>query len=293
MKKLFALSMLAAAFAVFTVQAPAQTATSSTTLGAALIAPSLNTVDVAYDTVIVASSTGMSSQTALGATQTFLFIDKERMPVVTVVNSTTVIVYRGNPVGPGGATSTPAAHVSGAIVWFGPGTIFVSGDPSGACTAANYPYLPVISSVSGAGYNCLSTGQWVQQFIGGDSPRAQNLTQFCTGTAGSAETEFLNGAACSGATTATARLVMVQPGTLYFLRLFSSAVVVGGTGKDVLTVMKNGSATTLTCTVTAAAATCSDTTHSVAVAAGDVITFRFVSATSDTAANVSVGVLKY
>jgi hypothetical protein len=74
------------------------------------------------------------------------------------------------------------------------------------------------------------------------------------------------------------------------LRVASTANVVGGSGKDVLTVLKNGSATTLTCTIAAAAKTCSDITHSVGVVPGDVLTFSFVTATSDTAANVAASV---
>jgi hypothetical protein len=119
------------------------------------------------------------------------------------------------------------------------------------------------------------------------SSAAGSVRSFCTGTVGSAETEFLNGAACSGATTSTAKYLVAAAGTLSGLRIASSAAVTGGTGKDVATVLKNGSATTITCTIAGTGTACSDTTHSVAVAAGDLITFSFVTATSDTAANIT------
>jgi hypothetical protein len=147
-------------------------------------------------------------------------------------------------------------------------------------------------------FNCFTPGStlstnWVQTGFGTmGTPPSQRIDNFCTGTSGSAETEYLNGAACSGATTLTATRVMVSPGTLYNLQVYSSAAVTGGTSKDVLTVYKNGSATALTCTVAASGTTCSDTTHSVATLAGDVIAFKWVSATSDTAANVSASVEK-
>lgn len=127
----------------------------------------------------------------------------------------------------------------------------------------------------------------------GGSTSAGQVSAYCTGTVGTAETEFMNNAACSGATTSTARQIVAAAGTLANLRVFSSANVVGGSNKDVMTVFKNGSATAITCTIAASAASCADTTHSVAVAAGDVITFQFVTATSDTAANMAAAVQKY
>jgi hypothetical protein len=121
---------------------------------------------------------------------------------------------------------------------------------------------------------------------------AQLQSDFCTGTVATAQTEYLNDTACSGATTALAPTIQVSYGTIYGLNVASSANVVGGTSVDVLTIYKNGSATALTCTIAAASKTCSDTTHSVAVKPGDQITYQFVTATSDTAANVGASVEK-
>jgi hypothetical protein len=249
-------------------------------------------------TLTVASATGINapgnpiSVSEIGSPQgnaayTMLYIDREAFQVLAV-SGTTVTVARGYQ------GTTQNAHVSGATVWVGPPEYFGNQyygnniGPSGACTASLQRVLPLIVPTTGGQYTCGSSGQWIQ--LNGTQTR---VAAGCTGTAGSAETEYLNGVACSGATSATLRQVVVTPGTLASLQVFSSANVVGGSGKDVLTVYKNGSATALTCTIAGAAATCSDTTHSVAVAAGDVLTFQFVSATSDTAANVTAAVAVY
>ena len=60
-----------------------------------------------------------------------------------------------------------------------------------------------------------------------------------------------------------------------------------------LTLYKNGVATALTCTIAAAGTSCTDTTHAVTTVPGDVLTFQFVTATSDTAANLSASVGLY
>lgn len=124
------------------------------------------------------------------------------------------------------------------------------------------------------------------------SSGSNEIVAFCTGTVASAQTEYLTFGACSGATAATGRWIVSTAGTLQNLQVFSSAAVVGGASVDVLTVYKNGSATALTCTIAAAGTTCADTTHTVTVAAGDALTFQFVTATSDTAANISIALQK-
>lgn len=225
-----------------------------------------------------------------GNSFTWLYVDKELMQVtrvVTIGSTTTVYVERGVN-GSGGR-----AHASGATVYVGPPNYFSSYDRFGSCTAANEKVLPQINTTDGVFFNCYASQWYPTQEGTMNSVYGSNVSSFCTGTVGSAETEYLNGAACSGATTSTFTQVMTAPGVITGLKVYSSANVVGGSSKDVLTVYKNGSATTITCTIAASAATCSDSTHSVAVAAGDVIAFKFVTATSDTAANVSASVVKY
>ena len=270
----FVFSLVALAASLAPGTAFAQATLTTTTLSAAISSTSVKAI-------VVASATGFTANT------TSLFVDKEFMSI-EAVNGTTITVIRG-------AFGTKAAlHNSGATLYVGPSNYFFSSDVSGGCTSTNLLVLPFINTNNGKISDCRSSGQWIQIGDGTmTSGAVETVRAFCTGTAGSGETEFLNGAACSAATTATARYVASSAGQIANLRVFSSAAAVGGSNKDVLTVFKNGSSTALTCTIAASGTTCSDLTHSVAVAAGDVLTFQFVTATSDTAANLSVGVEKF
>jgi len=279
--KTLCLVILVALLAFVPVQpAAAQTTTTATTISAAMTR--------SQNTVTLAAATGVSVQGANGPV-TGIYINKEFMWITTLISGTTYNVARGK----GGAQR---AHASGAAVLIGPisnGPFVMGTDTiSGSCTRTAELYLPQVYVSTGDVVDCKS-GEWITVQKGTMAPAGSRISQFCTGTVGSAETAFLVGAACSGATTSTARIVVSGPGTLANLRVTSSAVAVGGSGKDVLTVVKNGTDTTITCTIAASATTCSDLTHSAAVVAGDVITFKFVTATSDTAANVSASVGVY
>jgi hypothetical protein len=203
------------------------------------------------------------------------------------VSGTTYNVVRGK-------AGRQVAHASSAAAIIGPisngpfVTASGQGIINGSCTRTAEVYLPryYVMAANSEVVDCKS-GQWIVTGYGTMHSAGRTVTQFSTGTAGSAETAFLNGAALSGATTETARILVNGPGTLANLRVWSSAVAVGGSGKDVLTVRVNGSDTALTCTIAASAQVCSDLTHSVNVVAGDRISFKFVTATSDTAANVT------
>lgn len=273
--------------------ANAQASWTKTTLSAAL--------DNKSNTLIVASATGITAPgdqtnvSSLGSPAgnpsfTFLYIDKELFQVLGV-NSTTIYVKRAMQ------GTAIAAHVSGATVYVGPPEYFsnssflANNGPSGACTASAQRILPVIVPATGDQYDCRSSGQWIK--ITGATNAGSAARAFCTGTVGSGTTDYLTFAACSSATSSVGGYVVDSPGTLASLYIVSSAAVVGGTNKDVATVLKNGSATALTCTIAASGTTCNDLTHSVTVAAGDVLTFKFVTATSDTAADVAAVVTKY
>ncbi len=253
-----------------------------------LTSTTLSSAVAAGDSVInVTSATGITAPAGSPAqTTTLIFVDKELMRVAAV-SSTSITVVRGE-------SSKPVAHASGALLYAGDPSYFGTSDRSGACTSTSELVLPVVNYKNGRIYDCRSSGQWINILDGTMSNAAVGqIRASCTGTSGSAETEFLNGPACSGATTSTTRYVVSQYGTLANLRVSLSAAGTGGTNKDVLTVRKNGSDSALTVTTgttacaTGAAAACIDTTHSVAVAPGDVITFKWVSDTSDTAANVA------
>ena len=287
MLKLSKVSVICGLLALFALSAAfGQTFTLSTTTLSAAVAKT--------DTqVCVASATGISVPT-VSAPGTMLFMDLEPMQVAAAGTSSTCFVVDRH--------WAPGTHVSGQTLYLGPPQQFGNEDANvgGGCTASSLYVLPWINLADGRIFDCRSSGQWIEIGHGtGSDGSVETIRAFCTGTAGSGETEYLNGAACSGATTATARYVVPQFGTLANLRISLSAAGAGGTGKDLLTVYKNGSSTTLTLNTsttacaTAAAAACIDAAHSVAVAPGDVITFQFVTASSDTAANMSVSLGRY
>lgn len=267
------------------------TALGTTTLSSAVLTPNATTINLPTTNMLNA---GPGNQINTG-----IYVDREFMRVLTVVDSTHVTVQRGQN------QTRPYVHASGAKVYYGNpvGNFFSNyADPAeswGSCLIANELTLPKIYVTTGDIFQCYQTGaagtagQWVRIGHGTMAPAGSRVSAFCTGTAGTAETEYLNGAACSGATTLTARQIISTGGTLANLYVVSSAAFTGGTNKDVITVYKNGSATAITCTAAATATTCSDVTHSVNVVPGDIIAFQFVSATSDTAANVSAVVGVY
>lgn len=283
-----------------------QTALSTTTLGAAVTTPNNG---VAPTRITLASTSTMQNMGPQNQPNTVLYCDRELMYVVTVVSGTVVDVQRAKGGGAGGVVTN---HNSGALCYFAntantgnpggptPATSFFSnvqtnGENAGACSRTSNLGLPVIYVYSGDVFDCKRTGaagtagQWIHVGNGSMGVAGSRVSGFCTGTVGSNEVAFLNGAACSGGTTATARQVITAYGTLANLRVYSSAVVVSG-GTDPVVVLKNGSDTAITCSMLAGATTCSDLLHSVQVAPGDVITFSFDSTTSDTAANISASV---
>lgn len=294
---------LIAIFVLLAVCAFGQTALSTTTLSAALTSTAT--------TVTLTSTSTMQNQGAANQINTCIYVDFELMGVITVVDSTHVTVSRrGGTCGSTGASARPVSHASGAKVYFSitsgatpapsyfAGNTQQNGEISGSCTASSLLYLPVIYPSTGDIKDCKRTGaagtsgQWIVVGHGSMMPSGQRVSAFCTGTVGSAETEFLNGATCSGATTATARQLITSPGTLTNFYIVSSANSLG-TGGTAATVVLNGTATALTCSIAAAAKVCSDTTHSVAVVPGDVITFSYLTSTSDTAANIGAAVSEY
>lgn len=299
--KKYSVAFLLCAFALgpATQPAEAQTTLSSTTLSAS--------VNASTEVIPVTSATGMQAVVNAGPAyggigspsslaNYVLFIDTEAI-IIRGINLTSNTVT----VGQRGAQGTKSEfHNSGARIFFGPSTAFTTFDQEGSCTFMlnnSSAYLPRINMSNGKMFYCptigtgaTATGQWVWSGIGtmGISP-AKAFIFGCTGTAGSAETEYMSFAACSGSTTAAVgQQVVANTGTIYNLRVGSSANAVGGTGKSILTIFKNAVATTLLCQITAATKVCNDTTHGFQVVPGDLITAQFVSASSETAANLAV-----
>jgi hypothetical protein len=297
LKRIFAVAVFAAlAISSFAQIQGAQTL-STTTLSTAIPTPltfGIGGSSPYTSNVCLASLTNVYATVSVGTT---LWVDTEAMDVVTnsiPPSGTCILVQRGSH------GTKAEGHASGRTVFVGRPNLYQGFDVAGTCWAnatgsATLPsILPWINLTDGNRYNCKSDGNWYKSGVGSASGGERSTpAAFCTGTVGSAATEYLNGAACSGASTATFSWIATSSGELADLYVNSSAAVVGGTSKDVLTLYVNGSATALTCTIAAAGTTCSDTTHGVAIVAGNVLTFQFVTATSDTAANISASVALY
>lgn len=278
--------VLSLALVAFATAAFGQLTTTQTTLSAAVTGGTSgagSVVQLTSATGVVTPGFNVPNQPTGNAT--VLFVDKEAM-YVTSVSGTNVSVLRGWA----GTISYP--HNSGAVVYVAAPANFTDNEKYGACVSTALPTLPLINTSNGHVFTCLSSGEWIMTQNGTMNAAGSRISAFCTGTVGSAETAYLNGAACSAATTATARQVITTYGVIGNLRVFSSANFLG-TGSTATTVFKNGSATTITCSAAAATVLCSDLTHSVAVVPGDVITFQNISATSDTAANIAAAVGLY
>lgn len=280
LKSIFAAAFLVALLSsAFAQQQGAQTL-STTTLSAAVSSTTQTNITLA----------ALTNVTATVSTQTVLWVDTEAMTVVTnsvPSSGTTVLVIRGS-------NGTKAeSHASGRTVYVGRPNLYHGYDVAGSCTSGTglATTLPWINMSNGKRFQCRSGGSWFVDGSGSVTAAAiATPSAFCTGIVGSAETEYLNDAACSGATAATASYVVTAAGEVANLRVRSSATETAAAG-DTVTLYKNGSATTLTCTIPqTTAVVCSDSTHSVAVVAGDYLQFQNVSATSGASANVSATV---
>ncbi len=274
--------------------------TMTTTTTSNAINATATAFNVASATGIVAPSFAVPNQPT--GNQTILYVDHEAM-FVTGLNGTYITVIRGY------ASTIAEAHVSGATVWVGPPSYFSFNekDHFGACTATNETSLPKINVDTGHIFTCGSNGQWAQVMNGTQTGSPSSTMSFaCTGTVGSAETEFVGSTvACSGSTSDLITWTATTAGTVANLRASSSANFLG-TGGSIFTVMKNDTAVTgFTCAPTAATKQCANmlpgftgagtagAVNSVTVAAGDRISVRFLSSTSDTAANLSASLSVY
>jgi hypothetical protein len=150
-KYLFGLVLLLVAFVS---AASAQTALTSTTLGAAVS-------DSKVQSIVVASATGITARSVSDPSKaTVLLVDREVM-YVTAVNSTTISVIRGYN------STRGASHSSGATVYIAPYSgagIFVNYAKFGSCTSSSELYLPqavanIVSPNSGAFEDCFNS-QW-------------------------------------------------------------------------------------------------------------------------------------
>jgi hypothetical protein len=133
----------------------AQTTTTSTTLSAAITAPTNGNPRGSSFLITVASATGIQSTYPASG----LYIDLEYF-AVTAVSGTSITVKGGQ------AGTVQATHPSGAKVWIGPqgqtGPFFSGPGNSrpiqgGSCTANANLYLPLINVLTGQIYNCVGS----------------------------------------------------------------------------------------------------------------------------------------
>lgn len=179
------LRSLAAVAAVLFLSVPsayAQTALTTTTLGAALDGSSV--------AVTVASATGITAP-GTGATFVYLLVDRELMSV-RAVNGLVVNVMRGQS----GTRAT--THVTASAVTVVPPNAIVGYPLSGQCVRSTLAYVPVIavgvavpSVFNGNAFDCLgvtTAGQWVQtndngvQVVGSTMASVNGVLGAFTGT---------------------------------------------------------------------------------------------------------------
>jgi hypothetical protein len=121
------------------------------------------------------------------------------------------------------------------------------------------------------------------------------LTGACTGTASSSSTLGLYGTGPNQTTTACTSttigsgVVMTAPGTLATL-IVTASNAGASASSGVVTVLKNGSTTTITCTIGTGTA-CQDGTHTVSYVAGDLISLEFTTQGTETLAGVKASVV--
>jgi hypothetical protein len=104
-------------------------------------------------------------------------------------------------------------------------------------------------------------------------------------TSGANQT-FYTGLAGDTAVSTNSTVGGVMPFACVMDKLYANTLAVGSSGSDniTVTVVKNGSDTALTCTGNAAltavsqTSSCSDTSHSVSISAGDVMTIKYFQA---------------
>ena len=271
LKSIFAVSVVVfLAVASFAQQGNSPQTLSTTTLSAA-VPPAVGSGVVSSVTL-----TSITNVTATVETGTVLWIDTEAMDVVTnsvPSSGTTLLVQRG-------AHGTKAeSHASGRTVYVGRPNLFQGYDQAGTCWTnsagtALPTILPWINLTDGYRYQCKSDGNWYKSGVGSQFGAAiDTISANCnSGSPAQNVAEYLNDLGCTGQTVAVLAYVAPTSGELSDLYVtgLTSAVAANA---NVFAVYKNGTATAITCTIAIAAKTCTDTTHSVSVVAGDYIQF--------------------
>ena len=138
--------------------------------------------------------------------------------------------------------------------------------PSGSALAGGQIAAGAVISVIYTGTSFL--------LVGG-AAISTSMMSFCNGSLSAGLTLYYN---YQRATTTEAEVKMPMPFAGTFSRLYVAAST-APTGAEtfIATMRKNGADTTITCTITGAAVSANDTTHSATFAAGDLIDLKIVS----------------
>lgn len=191
-----------------------------------------------------------------------------------------------------GFTATDDVHVAGGTLSLS-NVMFTSHIEQSAGT------LIFIGGNHAAGTTAPFVNPQFQTMTGGSAVAYQSVKGTCTGTVPASATSGglygtgsnITSTVCAtiGGTTVGAGEVMQAAGTMGMLQV---AAGTGGSvaGSGVFTVLKNGSTTTITCTV-GTATSCVDVTHYVAYAVGDLISIQYTSQAADTLANIKASVM--
>lgn len=182
MKTLIRSLALVAALVLSGSSAFAQTALTTTTLGAALDNSSL--------TLSVASATGITAP-GTGATFVYLLVDRELLEV-RAVNGLQVTVGRGR------SGTRSVSHVTASVVTIVQPNAIVNYQPTGQCVRSTLPYVPLVAvgvavpaAFNGNTYDCLgvtTAGQFVQtndngiQVVGSTMASVNGVLGAFTGT---------------------------------------------------------------------------------------------------------------
>lgn len=164
MKPINKLLLLVTLLAAFAGASFGQATLTQTTLGAAVMGGDINTSGglstPAPDVVVTLASVTNVNAAINGSPQTYLYIDRELMAVLTVNTTTKIVgVLRGQQ------GTAAHSHANAAIVLVGQNGQFQATDPSGACTSTGILVTPWINVNTGYEWLCSSvTTEWVPGF---------------------------------------------------------------------------------------------------------------------------------
>ncbi len=186
-------------------------------------------------------------------------------------------------------TVTATDNTTNYIYWTGTGAALSITTTAGTAQAAAWLYT--CTAASGSITNCLPVTAMTKTQGTVTVYGAQTFTADCAGALSTAETDYIfpfggNALECAGVTAATTGAPMTSAGTLQ--KLYVKAGTAGhGASSGVVTILKGGASTGITCTV-GTSTTCSDTAHTAVVAAGDLITATVTGIASETLADIHV-----